>query len=175
MSMKRKTRSGTKIYKNTEIGKSLETGHNVVIRERNRIGDNCKIWSNTVIDYECSIGNNVKIHCGCYIAQYTIIEDDVFIAPGVVISNDFHPGCRFSKVCMRGPRIGKGSSIGCNSTILPGVSIGKRCLIAAGSVVTKDVPDFTVVRGNPARPHGSIFDLKCKTGLNIYTNPYQKE
>ncbi|MEZ4613309.1 MAG: hypothetical protein R2838_24235 [Caldilineaceae bacterium] len=74
-------RSGTVIYGGTHIGVGLETGHNVVIREENVIGDHVGIWGNTVIDYGCTIGNNVKIHTNCYIAQFTVIEDDVFIAP----------------------------------------------------------------------------------------------
>ena len=82
-----KVQSGTVIYEGSRIGRNLETGHNVVIREENKIGDNFSIWSNSVIDYGCKIGNNVKIHCNCYIAQFTTIEDDVFMAPGVTIAN----------------------------------------------------------------------------------------
>ena len=85
-------RSGTVIYVGTRIGNDLRTGHNVVIREENEIGDDLQIWSNSVIDYGCRIGNHVKIHCNCYVAQYTIIEDDAFMAPGVIIANDMFPG-----------------------------------------------------------------------------------
>ena len=85
-------RSGSVIYQSSQIGDHLETGHNVVIREENVIGDHFAVWNNTVIDYGCVIGNNVRIHCNCYIAQFTTIEDDVFITdrkfdsaePGVV-------------------------------------------------------------------------------------------
>ena len=71
-------RAGTIIYLGSRIGSGLETGHNVIIREENVIGNNFKIWSNSVVDYGCNIGNNVKVHNGCYIAQFTTIEDDVF-------------------------------------------------------------------------------------------------
>jgi len=75
-------RSGSVIYCGSRIGDNLQTGHNVLIREENLIGDNFRIWNNSVVDYGCVIGNNTKIHCGVYIAQYTVIEDDVLMAPG---------------------------------------------------------------------------------------------
>lgn len=158
-------RSGTVIYTNTKIGDNLKTGHNVLIREKNQIGDNFSVWSNTVIDYGCIIGNNVKIHCNCYIAQFTIIEDDVFLAPSVTIANDVHPGCEYSKKCMKGPTIKKGAKIGVNVTILPFVVIGENSLIGAGSVVTKDIPADSVAYGNPAKARKSIYDLKCDRGF----------
>lgn len=158
-------REGSFILPGSKIGKNLETGHNVIIRERCNIGNNVKIWSNTVVDYGCRIGSNVKIHCNCYLAQYTVVEENVFIAPGVTTLNDFHPGCKHSKECMRGPIIEKGVQVGGNSTILPYVRIGRRSLVGGGSVVTSDVPPFSVAYGVPARIVNSVFDLKCKTGL----------
>ncbi len=164
-------RSGTVIYGGVTIGKYLQTGHNVVIREENVIGDNFSIWNNSVIDYGCSIGNGVKIHCNCYIAQFTTIEDNAFLAPGVTIANDLHPGCAFSSKCMRGPHIHKGAQIGVNVTIVPFVHIGENCLIGAGSVVTKDVPPYSLAYGNPARVVGDVRDLTCTTGLT--DRPYK--
>lgn len=144
-------RSGTVIYGGTRIGNNLRTGHNVVIREQNEIGDNLQIWSNSVIDYGCRIGNNVKIHCNCYVAQNTIFEDDTFLAPGVIISNDMFPGPLFPDAPLVGPTIKRGAQIGCNVTIRPGVVIGEYALIGAGSMVTRDVPPYTLAYGNPAR------------------------
>jgi acetyltransferase-like isoleucine patch superfamily enzyme len=158
-------RSGTVIYAGSTIGDRLETGHNVVIREENRVGSHVSIWNNTVVDYGCNIGDNVKIHCNCYIAQFTTIEDGVFIAPGVNIANDIHPGCPDSKPCMRGPTLKRGVQIGVNVTILPYVTIGERSLVGSGAVVTRDIPPNSVVYGNPARVQGSIFDLKCTTKI----------
>ncbi|MDD4979705.1 MAG: acyltransferase [Candidatus Omnitrophica bacterium] len=166
-------RSGTVIYLGSVIGNNLETGHNAVIREQNRIGDNFSIWNNSTVDYGCKIGHNVKIHCNCYIAQFTTIEDDCFFAPGVIIANDIHPGCKFHKQCMRGPLIKKGVQIGVNSTILPFIVIGERALIGAGSVVTKDIPAGAIVYGNPAKVKGSIYGLKCIS--KITDRPYRKE
>jgi len=156
---------GGVIYLGSQIGDNLTLGHNAVIREENRIGNNFSLWSNAVVDYGCKIGNNVKVHCNSYVAQFTIIEDDAFLAPGVVITNDLHPGCIESKKCMKGPVIKKGAQIGGNCTILPRVTIGEGAMVGAGSTVTRDVPKNTVVCGNPARIICKISDLKCKTGL----------
>ena len=92
------------------------------------------------MDYGCRVGDRVKIHCNCYIAQYTELDDDVFLAPGVTIANDLYPGDERSAGLMAGPRIGAGAQIGVNVTILPFVRIGAGALIGAGSVVTRDVP-----------------------------------
>lgn len=158
-------RYGTVIYGGSVIGSGLQTGHNVVIREQNRIGDNFNIWNCSTIDYGCEIGNNVKIHCNCYVAQFTVIEDNAFMAPGVTIANDIHPGCEFSSQCMKGPHIEEGVEIGVNVTILPFVRIGAHSVIGSGAVITKDIPPCSVVVGNPGRVICSIHDLKCQSGL----------
>lgn len=153
-------RSGTVVYLGSKIGKGLETGHNVVIREENIIGDNVKIWSNSVIDYRCKIGNNVKIHCECYIAQLTVIEDDVFLAPGVMIANEKYPTGVFSPDGIKGPILKRGSKVGINATVMPGVVIGEKSIVGAGSVVTKDVPSNSVVYGVPARRVKTVNEIR---------------
>ncbi|MFH1046617.1 MAG: DapH/DapD/GlmU-related protein [Candidatus Omnitrophota bacterium] len=155
-------RSNTVIYESTTIGAQLQTGHNAVIREENKIGANFNIWNNSTIDYGCVIGNNVKVHCNVYVAQYTTIEDNVFLAPGVIIANDRHPICAR---CMKGPTIKKGARIGVNATLLPQIIIGENALVGAGSVVTKDVPAGAVVVGAPAKVVAKVKDLKCKTKI----------
>ena len=152
-------RKGTVIYEGTEIGDGLETGHNAVIREENSIGDNFKIWNNSTVDYGCKIGNNVRVHCNVYVSQFTTNEDDVFLAPGVITANDPHPICTR---CMKGPAVRKGAKIGAGAILLPGVVIGRYSLVGAGSVVTGDVPPYSVAYGNPARAVKSIFNLKCR-------------
>lgn len=159
-----RVRSGTTIHAGTIIGAGLETGHNVVIREQNRIGDNFSIWSNSVVDYGCAIGSGVKVHCNVYIAQFTVIEDEVFLGPGVAIANDLHPGCPFSHQCMRGPWIKKGAQIGLNSTLLPFITVGEHAVVGAGSVVTGDVPPHAVVCGNPARVVKDVREVSCAKG-----------
>ena len=149
-------RAFTVIYAGSRIGSHLETGHGSVIREENRIGDHLSIWNNSTIDYGCIIGNNVRIHTGVYVAQFTTIEDEVFLAPGVMIANDRHPICR---ECMRGPTIKRGARVGINATLLPEVVIGEGALVGAAAVVTRDVPAGMVVAGNPARVMGDRASL----------------
>ena len=165
-------RSNSVIYAGSTIGNHLNLGHNVVIREENRIGNNASIWGNSTIDYGSLIGNNVKIHTSVYVAQFTIIEDDVFLAPGVIIANDPHPGCPRSKECMRGPVIRRGAKIGSNVTLVPFVTIGEYAFIGAGSVVTRDIPPRAKVYGNPARVVGTIDDLSCIVNPQLVERPY---
>jgi len=160
-------RSGTVIYASVNIGSGFETGHNVTIREENRIGDDCAIWNNSTIDYGCVIGNRVKIHNNVYIAQYTTIEDDVFLAPGVMIANDPHPICT---KCMQGPTIRSGARIGINSVVLAHVVVGRNALVGAGSVVTKDVPEGMLVVGSPAKAVCHVDELECPFGI---VQPYK--
>jgi len=158
-------RRGSVIYLGTTIGNNLETGHNVVLREENEIGDKFSIWNNSTVDYGCKIGDGVKIHCNCYIAQFSIIEDGAFLAPGVTFANDMHPGCCYFRECMKGPHIGRGAVLGVNVTVLPYVKIGARAFIGAGSVVTRDIPPDSVAYGNPARVVKKITQLVCTKGF----------
>jgi acetyltransferase-like isoleucine patch superfamily enzyme len=157
-------RSGSVLYAGTQIGDGFETGHNVVIREENVIGADVKVWNNTVIDYGCTIGDRVKIHSNCYVAQFTTIENDVFLAPGASLANDPHPGSA-THLCVRGPTIKAGAQIGMNATILPFVVIGERALVGAGAVVTRDVPAGMIVVGNPARILKPVSKLSCPLDL----------
>jgi acetyltransferase-like isoleucine patch superfamily enzyme len=158
-------RSGTVVYSGSRIGKGFETGHHVVIREESTIGDDVSIWSNTVVDYGVFIGDRVKLHSNCYVAQFSRIDDDAFLAPGVVLANDLFPGQAASALAMQGPHIGAGAHIGAGVTILPYVTIGAGALIGAGAVVTKDIPAGAVAYGCPAIPMGLVRDLDVETRL----------
>lgn len=160
-------RTGTVIYAGSRIGKNLQSGHNVVIREQNNIGDDLSIWNNSVIDYGCHIGHRVRIHNNVYVAQYTTIEDDVFLAPGAMIANDPHPICC---LCMKGPTIKKGARIGVNVTLMSHITIGEYALVGAGSTVVKDVPAKAVVVGNPGKVIKNVDDLTCP--FNLVEHPY---
>src|SRR5262249_44053708 len=158
-------RSGTVLYAGSSIGSDLQTGHNVVIREQNELGDSVRIWNNSTVDYGCRIGSGVKIHTNCYIAQYTVLEDEVFLAPGVTIANDLHPGCAYSAECLRGPTLKRGVEVGVNVTIVPRVTIGEYSVIGSGAVITADIPPHSLVVGNPGRVIKQIEQIHCTTGV----------
>jgi len=152
-------RSGSVIYAGSRLGSGFTTGHNVVVREECQIGDDVSVWSNSVVDYGCRIGDRVKIHTNCYVAQFTVIEDDAFLAPGVSIANDLYPGDEESAERMAGPVIEAGAQIGVGTTLLPYVRIGAGSIIGSGSVVSRDIEPGVVAFGNPARPHRAVADL----------------
>jgi acetyltransferase-like isoleucine patch superfamily enzyme len=153
-------RSGTVVYAGSQIGADFQTGHHVIVREGTRIGDRVSVWSNSVIDYGCVIGSRVKIHCNCYIAQFTELEEEVFLAPGVTIANDLFPGRASSASAMAGPLVRARAQIGANVTVLPYVIIGEGAIVGAGSVVTRDIPPGVVAYGNPAMAKRPVEDLR---------------
>lgn len=163
-----KIRYGSVVYEGSTIGPRLETGHGVVIREENQIGADLRIWNNSTIDYGCWIGNGVRIHTNCYIAQYTTLDDDVFMAPGVTVANDPCPVCA---LCMKGPTLRRGVKVGVNVTLLPHIEIGELSVIAAGAVVTKDVPPRSLVVGNPGRVVKTIDQIECFVGVKPRAYP----
>jgi len=147
-------RWGTIIYKNVKIGSKFKTGHHVLIRENTIIGKNVVVGTLSVIDGNTKIGNNVSIQTGVYIPMNTLIEDDVFIGPHAILTNDkymINPQVYSKRPVLKGPIIRRGSRIGAGAIILPGVEIGEYSIVGAGAVVTKNVPPYSVVVGNPAR------------------------
>lgn len=142
-------RSNTVIYDDVNIGNNFRTGHGVVIREKTRIGNNVLIGTNSVIEGNCDIGNDVSIQSNVYIPLNVVIEDYVFIGPCACFTNDKYP-IRID-YDLKGPTIRKGASIGANSTFLSNVEIGEGAMIAAGAIVTRDVPPFYLAIGAPAR------------------------
>jgi len=144
-------RSHTVIYAGNRIGDNFQTGNKVNIRESNEIGDNVSIGTMSVIEHHVRIGNGVRMHSQVFVPEFTVIEDEAWLGPNVVITNAKYPLSPGVKETLAGPIINKGAKIGANSTILPGIVIGANSLVGAGSVVTKDVPENAVVAGNPAR------------------------
>jgi len=142
-------RPGTTIYADVTIGESFSSGHNVMIREKTIIGNQVSIGTGSIIEGYTTIGDRVNLQSLVYIPTNTSIEDDVFIGPNTVLTNDRYPPR--NNVQMEGPVIQEWARIGANVTILPGVIIGEEALVAAGSVVTKDVPAGMLAVGSPAR------------------------
>jgi len=151
-------RSGTTIYEKSAIGDWVETGHNVLIREGCTLGDRTRIGSSAQLDGTVSIGKSVSIQSNAYLPHLTVVEDDAFIAPNAVFTNDLYPpsGRRIGVV------VGKGAVIGANACIVAPARIGEGSIVGAGSLVTKDVPPGIVVLGAPAKPYISKSEYNTK-------------
>lgn len=133
-----------------KIGEGTKIWQFVVVLPNAEIGSNCNICSHCFIENDVFLGDCVTVKCGVQIWDGIVIESSVFIGPNVTFTNDRFPRSRVYPETFLRTRVCEGASLGANATILPGVRIGKRAMIAAGSVVTKDVPDFALVAGNPA-------------------------
>jgi|SRR3989338_7375243 len=148
----------------SKIGKNTKIWHYSQIRQGVSIGKNCILGKAVYVDFDVRIGNNVKIQNRASVYHGTTIEDGVFIGPHVIFTNDKNPRAIDQKGKLKTDndwKVGKtlvknGASIGAGSIILPDITIGKYALIGAGSVVTKNIPDYALVYGNPARVHGKV-------------------
>jgi acetyltransferase-like isoleucine patch superfamily enzyme len=150
---------GAFIEHNCNIGKHSRIGTNAVLRRETNIGDNSIFGSLSASEGKNWIGNNVLIHSQCHLTTGLIIEDWVFVAPEFVGANDpdmLHGRRSVKRFVPQAPHIKFGTGIAVNVTVLPGVVIGRECLIGAHSIVTKDVPDFSVVYGVPARARKTV-------------------
>lgn len=137
------------------IGRNTRVWQYVVILQDAIIGDDCNICSHSFIENDVVIGNRVTVKCGVRIWDGVTIEDDVFIGPNVTFTNDKFPRSRDYKEPAK-TLVKRNASIGANAAILSGIEIGENAMVAAGAVVTKDVPANAVVAGNPAKVIGEI-------------------
>ena len=145
-------KSNVVILDATTIGENSYVGDGSFIREEVDIGNNVLVGSHVIIENRTKIGDYTKIEAGAYITGYSTIEDNVFIGPRVSTSNDKWMGRTEKRFKHRyGAKINSGARIGLNSIILPEITVGKEAVVGAGAVVTKDVPDYTVVVGSPAK------------------------
>jgi len=126
------------------------------------VGNNCNINSHCFIENDVIIGDRVTIKCGVYVWDGITIEDNAFIGPNVTFINDKYPRSKQSFDLLR-TVVKRGASVGGNSTLLPGITIGEYALIGAGSVVTKNIPNNTVWVGNPARQKAYV----CNCGQKL--------
>jgi len=144
-------RAHTIIYGDVTIGDGFRSGHHALIREHTTIGDYVLVGTGAVVDGQVSIGDYVSIQSRVYIPTHTTIGNHVFIGPCAVLTNDKYPVRQRAPYRPLGPTLADHVSIGANATILPGVVLGEGAMVAAGSVVTKDVPPWTLAVGSPAR------------------------
>ena len=147
-----------------EIGEGTKIWHFTHVMNGCRIGCNCNIGQNVVVSPEVVIGNNVRIQNNVSVYTGVTCEDDVFLGPSAVFTNVINPRSHISrKNEYKKTIVMKGASVGANATIVCGHNIGRYAFVGAGAVVTKDVPDFALVVGNPARITGWV----CKCGIKL--------
>jgi len=152
-------RSHTVIYAGNRIGNDFQTGHHVLVREENEIGDQVSIGTASVVEHHVKMGNNVRIHSQAFVPEMSVLEDGAWIGPNAVITNAAYPLSPNVKHELKGAIVKKNAKVGANATLLPGITIGENALVGAGAVVTKDVPPNKVVAGNPAKIINDVSDL----------------
>lgn len=143
---------GCVVYAATHVGSGCYIADSAQVRERCRLGRNVTIGRASTVENDCVIGDNTRIQAGVFIVALSVLEESVFVAPMVTTTNDNFVGRTEERFKHRkGVTVRRGGRIGANAVILPGVTIGEEALVAAGSVVTRDVPPYKVVMGVPAQ------------------------
>jgi UDP-2-acetamido-3-amino-2,3-dideoxy-glucuronate N-acetyltransferase len=147
-----------------QIGAGTRIWHFTHVMSRARIGQRCNIGQNVVISPDVIVGDNVKIQNNVSVYTGVVLEDDVFCGPSMVFTNVINPRSHVSrKDEYRATRVKRGATLGANSTIVCGHTIGSYAFIGAGTVVTKDVPAYALVVGNPGRIAGWV----CRCGVKL--------
>lgn len=161
------------------VGDHAQVWHQAQVRERARIGKNCILGKGVYVDVGVQIGENVKIQNGCFVYRGVTLEDGVFLGPGVILSNDNLPrainldGTLKTRIDWEAGKslIKRGASLGAAAVVLPNVIVGKFAMVGSASVVTRDVPDYGLVVGNPARLVGFV----CPCGTQIASGERKDE
>jgi acetyltransferase-like isoleucine patch superfamily enzyme len=143
--------TGAIVFAGTTIGANCIVGDQSCIRERVQMADDCILGRGSLIENDTTVGAGTRIQAEAYVTAYSTLEEDVFIAPCVVTTNDNFMGrTERRRELMRGPTIRRGARVGGGAILLPAVEIGEEAFVGAGAVVTKDVPPRMVVVGSPA-------------------------
>jgi len=144
--------TGAIVFAGSQVGARVILGDQSCVRERVTIGDDVVLGRGSLVENDTTIGAMSRIQADAYITAYSTLEDHVFVAPCVVTTNDDFMGRTEQRLeRIAGPTIRRGARIGGGAVLCPGVVIGEEAFVGAGAVVTRDVPDRTVVVGNPAR------------------------
>jgi acetyltransferase-like isoleucine patch superfamily enzyme len=144
--------AGAIVFAGSRIGKRVILGDQSCVRERVTIGDDVVLGRGSLIENDTAVGSLTKIQAGAYVTAYSTLEENVFIAPCVVTTNDNYMGRTEQRHgLIKGPTIRRGARVGGGAILCPAVEIGEEAFVGAGAVVTKDVAPRTVVVGNPAR------------------------
>ena len=144
--------TGAVVFAGTTVGERVIVGDQACIRERCTVGDDVVIGRGSLVENDTSIGALTKIQAHAYITAYSLLEDNVFIAPCVVTTNDNFMGRTEKRLeLLKGPTIRRGARVGGGAVLLPGIEIGEEAFIGAGAVVIRDVPARALMVGNPAR------------------------
>ena len=143
--------AGAVLLAGATIGEGAVIGDQAQVRERAVIGARSVVGRGTAVDNDVTIGERVRIQTGCYITAFSAIEDDVFVAPGVFTTNDNTMGRHGPEYELRGATLRRACRVGGGAILLPGVEVGEEAFVAAGSLVTRDVPARATVMGSPAR------------------------
>lgn len=141
-------RAGTIVYNDVVAGERLQTGHHALVREGTTLGDDVLVGSQVVIDGAVVTGDNVSMQTGVYVPRQTEIGDRVFLGPNATLLNDTYP--IRTEYELTGPTVEDDVSVGANATVLPDVTVGEGAFVAAGAVVTEDVPPQMLAIGHPA-------------------------
>ena len=165
MSMARDTyiHPSADIAADCHIGEGTSVWNNAQVRGGARIGANCNIGKDVYVDAGAVIGNRVKIQNGVSVYRGVTVEDDVFLGPHMTFTNDMYPRAFNADWQITETLVKRGASIGANATVVCGNTIGEYAMVAAGSVVTRDVPGYGLVMGNPARLTGYV----CRCGRKM--------
>lgn len=148
--------AGAVVMEGARIGRRAVVGDQAHVRERATLGERTVVGRGSAVDNDVTLGSRVKVQSGCYLTARTVVEDDVFVAPGVTTTNDHTMGRHGPEHELRGPVLRRACRVGGGALLLPGVEVGEEAFVAAGAVVVRDVPARTVVMGIPAREVRSV-------------------